>query len=275
VVATVPAHHIYGFLFTVMLPAALGIEVVEARGLPGSAVRRELRAGDLVVSFPLGWDELGRAVGEPPPADVRGTCSTAPCPPAVIEQARAAGFGPITEVYGSSETGGIGWRDDPAEAYELMPHRDRADVAATAMDRLRWEDERRFRVLGRRDRVVQVGGVNVLPDRVASVLREHPGVAAAAVRLMRPDEGARLKAFVVPADAAGRGMHDGTTPAATESLRRALDAWCAERLDAPSRPRAIRVGPSLPVTDAGKAADWDAFPAAADEQAGARANEAA
>jgi long-chain acyl-CoA synthetase len=33
---------------------------------------------------------------------------------------------------------------------------------------------------------VQVGGVNVFPERVRQVLLEHPLVVDAAVRLMRP-----------------------------------------------------------------------------------------
>jgi 4-coumarate--CoA ligase len=263
IVATVPAHHIYGFLFTVLLPGALGVPVLDVRGATGSEVRRRLRPGDLVVSHPLGWDDLGTAAGDPPPPEVRGVSSTAPCPPAVIERARAAGFAAITEVYGSSETAGIGFRDDPAAPYTLMPHVDRQIVAVSAMDQLEWIDARHFRVGPRLDHVVQVGGINVHPDHVARTLREHPGVADAAVRLMRADEGRRLKAFVVPkvaaeADAeAGPGNGD-------EELRRSLDAWCAERLDAPARPRAMRFGPALPRTDTGKAADWDAFEAAPD-----------
>lgn len=286
VVATTPPHHIYGFLFTVMLPAALGIPVVDMRGRPATAIRRDLRPGDLVVSFPLGWEQLGRPDGDAPPADVRGTTSTAPCPAAVIEAARDRGFGPITEIYGSSETAGIGVRDEPGADYELMPHWTvasdsaegaertlvrvssggvRRDTPITLMDDLTWDGERAFRIGGRLDHVVQVGGINVFPDRAAETLRAHPMVKDASVRLMRSDEGARLKAFIVlaePAPAAGHTDHESPGDARLEELRRELDQWCAERLDAPTRPRAMRFGGAIPRDEQGKAMDWDAFPAA-------------
>ena len=52
IVGLVPSHHIYGFLFTVLLPRALGLEpeaFVDLRGSSPGAVARQLRTGDLVV----------------------------------------------------------------------------------------------------------------------------------------------------------------------------------------------------------------------------------
>jgi acyl-coenzyme A synthetase/AMP-(fatty) acid ligase len=74
-------------------------------------------------------------------------------------------------------------------------------------------------------------------------------VAEAAVRLMRPDEGARLKAFVVPAGASA-------DEAGVETLRTELLDWCAQRLTAPERPAAISFGERLPRQASGKPADW-------------------
>jgi long-chain acyl-CoA synthetase len=62
----------------------------------------------------------------------------------------------------------------------------------------------KVRSAGRAEGAVQVGGVNVFPDVVGRVLTAHSGVAQAAVRLMRPEEGTRLKAFVVPQPQADR-----------------------------------------------------------------------
>jgi acyl-coenzyme A synthetase/AMP-(fatty) acid ligase len=74
----------------------------------------------------------------------------------------------------------------------------------------------------------------------------HPAVADAAVRLMRPDEGRRLKAFVVPR---------ADDSAATE-LAAQLSGWIAERLTAPERPAAWTFGARLPRQASGKPADW-------------------
>ena len=96
---------------------------------------------------------------------------------------------------------------------------------------------------GRIDAAVQVGGANVFPGYVADVLAMHPSVAQASVRLMRPDEGVRLKAFVV--------LRAGAS-ASPEAL---LD-WCAQRLSVPERPAAVTFGSRLPRQASGKPADW-------------------
>ena len=103
---------------------------------------------------------------------------------------------------------------------------------------------------GRRDRAVQVGGTNVYPDRVARVLRAHPKVADCAVRLMRPEEGWRLKAFVVPDGVSAGAIGD---PA---DLRRELRRWLRDKVEASERPGSITLGAVLPLDDQGKAADW-------------------
>jgi acyl-coenzyme A synthetase/AMP-(fatty) acid ligase len=87
--------------------------------------------------------------------------------------------------------------------------------------------------------------MNVFPAWVVDVLALHPQVREAAVRLMRPDEGRRLKAFVVP-----RSGVD------VDALRADLPGWIAERLTAPERPVAWTFGPRLPRQASGKPADW-------------------
>ncbi|HYF55216.1 MAG TPA: AMP-binding protein [Salinarimonas sp.] len=251
VVAGVPAHHIYGFLFTAMLPERLGLPVVAYGSAP-------LAPGDLVVSFPDHWRLVARSHPAFPP-DVTGVTSTAPCPRELMDDLSARGIAAFVEVYGSSETAGLGTRFYPAPAYRLMPQwrfddgaeADRPSLVHAsgrrvgAMDRLARVGERAFMVEGRLDGMVQVGGVNVDPGAVAARLREHTLVADAAVRLMRPDEGTRLKAFVV--------LAPGTPE---ETAREDLRAWIAGALPAPARPASLAFGPALPVGAMGKAADW-------------------
>lgn len=256
VVAMVPAHHIYGFLFTVLLPALTGVPVVDLRSrLPG-AVIGALRSGDLVVGHPGCWTELCRAAPDGWPADVIGVSSGAPCPTDMVTAAAGAGLSRLLQIYGASETGGIGWRDDPAAPYRLLPFWQavdggmelrRGDAAPVeAPDHLHWHGTDRFTLQGRRDAAVQVGGINVHTDRVRAVLRAHPGVADAAVRLMAPHEGTRLKAFVIPRDKAV--PHD--------ALRQDLCRYAEAELRVPERPKAFSFGPVLPKTAAGKPADW-------------------
>jgi 4-coumarate--CoA ligase (photoactive yellow protein activation family) len=262
----VPSHHIYGFLFGVLLPRHLGIapgQVISVRGRLPSQLARHALPGDLVVGHPQFW-QAALDADAPFPADVMGASSTAPCPDAVAERAEAAGLAALVQIYGASETGGLGWRSSHRDPYTLLPHLERAAGAdhpdtllrrgpgdavqiLQPQDSLAWHDAKRFALGPRHDAAVQVGGINVFPERVRQVLLEHPSVEDAAVRLMRPDEGLRLKAFVVPGPNAG----------AADAFVRELRAWIDARLAAPERPKAITLGARVPRGALGKPADWN------------------
>lgn len=262
IVGLVPSHHIYGFLFTVLLPRALGLDPgasVDLRGSSPGAVARQLAPGDLVIGYPDFWRAFAPVAGTLPPG-VTGVSSTAPCPDEVAREVVGAGIARLVQVYGSSETAGVGWRDSPDEDYRLFPYweagaeeavlerrcADGSRQSFPLQDRLAWSAPGRFRPVGRIDHAVQVGGVNVFPGYVADVLRVHPMVQDASVRPMRPDEGQRLKAFVVPREGAREAP----------ALRAELMTWMAERLSTPERPAAYSFGAALPRQASGKLSDW-------------------
>lgn len=258
VVSLVPAHHAYGFLFAALLPDALGVDHVDATKFGAAEIVRRLAPGDLIVTFPDRWRWLERSLPTWP-EDVEGVVSTAPCPPDLIAALCERGLSAMTEVYGSSETAGVAVRRWPEAAYLLMPHWhfveplkedtpeivDRSGRRLGLPDRIRLRDGPYFHLAGRQDGAVQVGGTNVYPDWVAARLRERPAVQDAAVRLMRSEEGSRLKAFVVP--------EVGTDLTA---LRTELYAWIDAVLPAAERPIALTFGARLPVGLMGKSADW-------------------
>jgi long-chain acyl-CoA synthetase len=262
VLGTVSSHHIYGFLFTILLPARLGCTFVDVRAHVPARLAAFVESGDAVVGFPDFWRAFVRTVPRVAPA-VAGVTSTAPCPPEVARGVRAAGLARFIDVYGSSETAGIGWRDDPQSAYELFTFwrrgsderglirtgLDGSERSVLAPDILEWDGPRRVRPARRAEGAVQVGGINVFPERVAAVLRAHEGVADAVVRLMRPDEGERLKAFVVP-----RAGYDRA------GLLAALWNHSEERLAPAERPKSIVLGERLPAGALGKPADWAIAP---------------
>jgi 4-coumarate--CoA ligase (photoactive yellow protein activation family) len=262
--AAVPAHHVYGFLFTVLLPARLGLAgdaVLDLRASTPAWLARGAQAGDLIVGHPDFWQAVARAVPALP-ADVVGVTSTAPCRDEVAQAVLDAGLVRLVQVYGASETAGIGARASHREPYALFPYwRFDADDAgclwralpaggeraARLQDALVACDERHFRLGARHDHAVQVAGRNVFPARVREVLLRHPGVADASVRLMRPQEGTRLKAFVVPRDTAQPG----------DELLEDLRLWIDRELATAERPKALRIGARLPVSASGKAQDWE------------------
>lgn len=253
ILAAVPAHHIYGFLFTVLAPAMAGAPVIDIRHSLPAGIGGKAEAGDWIVGHPVFWAAARTATPAP---DALALSSTGPLPPDTATALGDAGWRGV-EIYGSTETAGVGVRAFGAARFDLLPlwtragedmlrHRD-SERTEPPPDLLDWVDDGAFRVRGRRDGAVQVGGHNVFPDKVRACLLEHDAVADAAVRLMRPDEGDRLKACIVPA----------TPDTDAGQLRAALESWTAARLTPPEQPRAWRFGPALPRTAMGKPADWD------------------
>jgi len=85
------------------------------------------------------------------------------------------------------------------------------------------------------------------PARVREMLLDHPGVVDCAVRLMRPEEGPRLKAFVVLA----HGWEPGPR------MREMLSTHLTARLTRMEQPATITFGAELPRNEMGKPGDWD------------------
>ena len=258
ILSAVPRHHVYGFLFTVLLPCALGgVPVLDMRPHSPAAVATLAMPGDLVVAFPNYWAAAVRAASDGWPVGVTGVTSTAPMSGETAAALARAGLRRLVQIHGSTETAGLGWRDDPDVPYALLPTWERLDghlrrvrsdsdkVNVSPPDQLAWSDDRHYRVVGRADGAVQVAGVNVFSAHVAAVLGEHPGVAEVAVRLMKPAEGGRLKAYVVP-----RGKVN------QQALLAELQTLARNRLVTPEQPRAYTFGPALPRDSMGKAADW-------------------
>jgi 4-coumarate--CoA ligase len=255
VVALVPAHHIYGFIFTVLLPRALGVPVLDLAGAGPSAVAGRLAPGDLVVAVPAIWRYLASALW-PVPGDLVGTSSAAPLDRETAQRLVAdTGFARVLEIYGASETAGVGLRDDPDAPFRLLETWNsvgdgeggrtlvRVDNGAqvAAPDRLDWLDARTFRPAGRLDGAVMIGGTTVHPGAVTRKLAGRPGVADARVR----PSGQRLKALLVPAE--------GYDP---EALKAEVRAWAQHALPAAERPVSLTCAERIPVDALGKERDW-------------------
>ena len=273
VIVLAPTHHIYGFIWGVLLPLALDVQALDA----DIAALPPLLAGDLVVAVPDQWTWLSEAQLSPKfwPDSVYGVSSTAPLPKKTHDQ---LAFEPMSacerpalrcllQIYGSSKTAGLAWRTDPAQPYTLAPGRARSGgdgkgdhnsgtdgislqlpggswVDLAIQDQISWASATEFHLLSRSDHSVQVGGHNVSPQWVADQLMRHPAVKHASVRLNDNAEPARLKAFVVL-----------NAPSSTQQ-RSELEAWAIEQLPWYATPAAIRYGTELPRNAIGKISNW-------------------
>ena len=239
-------------------------EVLE-RGEPLAAALARLPAGDRRYTS-LVPTQLRRYLADEPDALtafdgvlVGGAATDA----ALLAEARAAGVR-VRTTYGMSETaGGCVYDGTPLDGVAVrladggvelsgpvLAHGYRLDPAATAdafadgwfrtRDAGSLAADGTLTVTGRLDDVVISGGVNVSPQAVEAVLREHPAVADAVVTgLPDPEWGQRVVAAVVPAP--------GAEPSLTE-----LRPWVAARLGPPAAPRELHLLAAVPTLHTGK-----------------------
>lgn len=250
VLSLVPAHHIYGFLWTVLLPERSARAAIEVPLGAPTAVFRHAQPGDLIVATPFGWETLAKCDLRLPEG-LWGVSSGGPTTDKTWQAAQSIGLSRLIEVYGSSETGGLGWRIDAKAPFKLLPditrqegklHRHAAPQQNLDIpDRLQWLEADRFFVKGRKDTVVQVAGENVNLGEWRRACLAQTGAEDVAIRL----DDARLKAFVVTSGA----LQDKTEAAMHSFL---------STLPAAARPDRIRYGTELPRAANGKLMDWDA-----------------
>jgi len=256
VVSLVPANHWYGFTFTITLPHILGIEVAVLPPLSTQSWEEWLQEGDLVVAFPLFWNYWLRAGNKFAPG-VTALSSTAPCKDEIINRLFGAGLAHFAEVYGSSKTGSLAIRTHAGAPFSVLdfwevsrrtdtPKFKRKSQPEWLMlpDELAFLSDRSIRVLRRKEDCVRVAGVKVYPQEIEQILSKHPAVKNCRVRLMRPDEGKQLKAFVV--------LKEGYTPAHESIIR----TYLSQKLTVYEMPTTFTFGAQLPAAAVGKESNW-------------------
>ena len=256
IVSLVPSSHLYGCTFTICLPHVLRVPVKVLPALPTQPWEDLLQEGDLVTGFPLFWNYWLRAGNHFKPG-IMALSSTAPCKDEIINDLFRAGLTNFVEIYGSSETGVIGTRTNAGSPFTIPDFWEISsrgnEIKIKRKSQSEWlllPDEvdvippRQIRPLRRRDACVQVAGINVYPRHVEHILARHPAVKACRVRLMRPEEGERLKAFIV--------LNEGFSPDHVGIIR----TYLSQKVTVHEMPRSFTFGKQLPVAALGKDTDW-------------------
>ena len=116
---TVSHQHIYGLLFRVLWPLASGRVFAAPRiEFPGQWTA-QAGEGDVLVSTPSLLAQWPAQVSAPTPRLV--VSSGGALPADVAARVRAQLRAPISEIFGSTETGGIAWREAAAEPTAGLP----------------------------------------------------------------------------------------------------------------------------------------------------------
>jgi acyl-CoA synthetase (AMP-forming)/AMP-acid ligase II len=281
IVATVSHQHIYGLLFKVLWPLGAG-RAIHARSLNFPEEMAELlgRRDCVLVASPahlkrlpghLDWSAAARRLA--------AVFSSGGMLDADVAFAAGALLGQVpVEVYGSSETGGIAWRQRQpgmVDTWQALPQVEwrvgadgdllevrsphiGADSWLTMADRVRVSGEAggsahagaRFMLLGRGDRIVKIEEKRISLDAIEASLVAS-GLALEARVIAAPEVAGQrqaLAAFVVPSPEANALLENGGKLALNRRLRELL----AGTVEAVAIPRRWRYLDAMPINAQGK-----------------------
>jgi acyl-CoA synthetase (AMP-forming)/AMP-acid ligase II len=258
-----PWCHILGFIVSFLVPIRGGGRCDLVAGISPRTVLDRAAQGlvDVVVAVPAILRVMVRLLEHDGPVALPSTCrfcvSGAPLSSELRRRFTELTGARITDVYGSTEAGGIAFRDDDGP-WRAEPHVEwriadggllevrspsvSGTVAAPGAfygtgDLARAEGVG-FALEGRADDVVKIGGRRVSLDEIRLVLETFPGVGAAAVAVERVRGEERLVAFVE----APQG----------DAAPEAIKAFVRSRLADYKVPRAVHAVRSFPTNTGGK-----------------------
>ncbi|ACY83678.1 hypothetical protein ETAE_0833 [Edwardsiella piscicida] len=264
VVASVVPQHLYGLTFRIFLPMALGLPLHAAMTHYAEQLAAlNPRHRYLFVSSPAFLKRLDHQLAPPPLAMLLSAGGMLPwCD--VTRSQRWLGIWP-DEIYGSTETGILAWRHRqrdsvpwlPFPGVHITPEGDAFRVRSPLIadpdgllldDVLRFGDDGRFCLAGRRGRVVKIEEKRISLSEIERRLTDIDGIReAAAIPITR---GGRqgIGVLLVLDDALRQRWQETHGKALALSWRRALLPW----LEPVAIPRYWRVLDEIPVNSMNK-----------------------
>jgi 4-coumarate--CoA ligase (photoactive yellow protein activation family) len=260
VVATVPPQHLYGLTFSVLLPWVTGNAWVdEMPQYPRDIYQVFQRSGGRIfISVPVQYQAM-LACGDVP-RGIFCVSAAAKLPRSLAQQWQQRFGNAILEIYGSTETGVIGYRQktsvetwQPFPQVKLSVERNLLKVQSPFMgdgtpaefltaDRVALREGGRFLLLGRSDTIVKIAGKRVSLTFIEDSILSYPGIVEAAV-------------IAVPAGGLVRDVAIWAVIVSKEDQllsTRKLQSYLRSRLDGVEVPRRILVVDHLPRTPTGK-----------------------
>jgi acyl-coenzyme A synthetase/AMP-(fatty) acid ligase len=265
IVGSVAAQHIYGLLFRVLWPLCAGrVFVRRAQPFPEDLQRVSLEQPDFAwIASPALLKRMGDNLDWPALSRVRRVFSSGGALPLPAARQLRDNLGQWpTEIFGSSETGGIAWRQggelwrpfagvraslNSAGALRIeSPYLPSGQIEQTA-DGARFEADGRFELLGRLDRIVKLEEKRISLPMLEQALASHSWVEDARLGVIQANR-AYLGALVALSDAGLHALRNQGRRTLTGQLRQHLGEHCAA-LALPRRWRLVR---QLPLNAQGK-----------------------
>lgn len=268
ILGSVATQHIYGLLFRVLWPLCSGRAFLRrAQPFPEDLQRESLATGNdfAWVASPALLKRMGDNLNWPALRAVRQVFSSGGALPSetAAELQDLLGQWP-TEIYGSSETGGIAWRQGgelwtPFAGVELgqnaegalhltSPYLPAGHREQTA-DAVELRADGRFALRGRLDRIIKLEEKRISLPMLEQALSSHEWLSDARLGVVQEGR-AYLGALVALSPAGLHALRNQGRKTVTETLRRHLAGHC----EAIALPRRWRLLAQLPYNNQGKLA---------------------
>lgn len=265
IIGSVATQHIYGLLFRVLWPLCAGRPFVRKQLAFPEDLQRASREHPAFawIASPALLKRMGDNLDWPALSAVRRVFSSGGALPLEAAQSLHQRLQQWpTEILGSSETGGIAWRQgeslwQPFADVELSQDNDGALLIASpylpnghvehTADAARIAADGRFELLGRLDRIVKLEEKRISLPMLEQALVAHDWVAEARMGVVQENR-ASLGAVLVLSESGLFALREHGRRSLTESLRRHLSQHC-EALALPRRWRLLR---QLPLNSQGK-----------------------
>jgi acyl-coenzyme A synthetase/AMP-(fatty) acid ligase len=255
VIGSVSHQHLYGFTFRVMLPMALGLPSDATMiHFPEQLVAHSVHPL-LFISSPAFLKRLDTNLNAPTFAMVISAAGKLEDDTA--QTALAWLKTPVSEIYGTTETSVLAWRQhaqpapewQPFPAVRFLKQQDGWQVSSPLIhegttqldDVLEFNERGSFRLAGRRDRIVKIEEKRISLSEIERRLLALPGIKEAAVVPVMRGNRIALGAVVVVTD---------SDSVSKRLWREALSAW----LEPIAIPRYWRVVESIPLNSQSKRA---------------------
>ncbi|HEX8595602.1 MAG TPA: AMP-binding protein [Pseudomonas sp.] len=265
IIGSVASQHIYGLLFRVLWPLSAGRSFVRKQLPFPEDLQRASREHPAFawVASPALLKRMGDNLDWTALSAVRRVFSSGGALPAeaALSLHQRLGQWP-TEILGSSETGGIAWRQgenlwQAFDGVRLDQHADGALlISSTYMppghveqtaDAVRMAEDGRFELLGRLDRIVKLEEKRISLPLLEQALASHPYVSEARLGVIQ-DNRASLGALVVLNAGGLTALRNHGRRSVTQALRHHLSPHC----EAIALPRRWRLLQQLPLNAQGK-----------------------
>lgn len=265
--STVSHQHIYGLLFLILWPLSAGRAFAKKRLLyPENMALALGPKPSVLIASPAHLKRLGEFVDWTNAREGLRAIFSSGGPlsfESSISVAQALGHIPI-EVFGSSETGGIAWRQCESATQPWIPFVEvlwKFDGGCLSVSSPRLPDEQwwtttdlveragsyNFRLLGRADRIVKIEEKRVSLSAIENYLLKLPCVQEVKVIVLDTLIGQRVAAVVVPTEG-GRELLSRGKRALGEILRQSL----VDKIEAIAQPKRWRFVDALPANAQGK-----------------------